>query len=311
MEQFCGNMVGDHGSKSIWQKAFSDNMVIVCTAALLSHCLHHSFITMDRINLLIFDEAHHAKKNHVYARIIKDFYIHEEDPTRRPKIFGMTASPVDSKVDVRKASTELETLLHCRIATASDPAVMQYMNRSKQEQIADYAPLRVPFKTSLYLQMELQFKDVAVLKKPMEYAKHASSELGSWCADQMWSTCMREEAEELIAKTERKFHTGRIATVEVSEAQKALIRAAQEFINAHVFPAPQPSLDFLSSKVIRLMDYLRERFERPTDDKVIIFVDRRYTARILTELFKSSNIGTPHLRVGTLVRLTASIGLYL
>ena len=37
-------------------------------------------------------------------RIIKDFYLTESDLSRRPKIFGMTASPVDAKVDVVQAA---------------------------------------------------------------------------------------------------------------------------------------------------------------------------------------------------------------
>ena len=39
-----------------------------------------------------------------YIRIIKDFYLAELDPTKRPKVFGMTASPVDAKVDVVQAA---------------------------------------------------------------------------------------------------------------------------------------------------------------------------------------------------------------
>ena len=38
------------------------------------------------------------------CRIIKDFYIPEVDPTRRPRVFGMTASPVDAREDVVKAA---------------------------------------------------------------------------------------------------------------------------------------------------------------------------------------------------------------
>lgn len=67
-ERFCGEMGCDLWSKAVWDKHFEDNMVIVCTAEILYQCLMHSFISLDRINLLIFDEAHHAKKNHAYAR---------------------------------------------------------------------------------------------------------------------------------------------------------------------------------------------------------------------------------------------------
>ncbi len=81
-------------SKEFWAKMFNDNMAIVCTADILYSCLHHSWIRMDEVNLLIFDEAHHTKKNHPYARIIKDFYIERKDVEKRPRILGMTASPV-------------------------------------------------------------------------------------------------------------------------------------------------------------------------------------------------------------------------
>ena len=110
--------------KATWTKHISENEVIVCTAEILNQCLMHSFISIDDINLLIFDEAHHTKKNHAYARlvssttqyirfawrpnisarIIKDYYLAQNDPEKRPKIFGMTASPVDAREDVIQAA---------------------------------------------------------------------------------------------------------------------------------------------------------------------------------------------------------------
>lgn len=68
IERFCGAMGTDLWTKSVWDKHFTENMVLVCTAEVLFQCLMHSFIKMDQINLLIFDEAHHAKKSHSYAR---------------------------------------------------------------------------------------------------------------------------------------------------------------------------------------------------------------------------------------------------
>lgn len=64
----CGADNTDNWNKEKWSKLFSENKVIVCTAEILNQCLSHSYITMKQINLLIFDEAHHAKKNHAYAR---------------------------------------------------------------------------------------------------------------------------------------------------------------------------------------------------------------------------------------------------
>ncbi|KAL9599467.1 MAG: hypothetical protein Q9219_003806 [cf. Caloplaca sp. 3 TL-2023] len=101
---FCGEMNTDLWAKETWQTHLNENMVIVCTAEILNQCLMHSFIGIDQINLLVFDEAHHAKKNHPYARIIKDFYVPEKNRSKRPKVFGMTASPVDVRSDFTQAA---------------------------------------------------------------------------------------------------------------------------------------------------------------------------------------------------------------
>jgi endoribonuclease Dicer len=87
-----------------WDKLKSENKAIVCTAEVLNQCLMHAFVKIEEINLLIFDEAHHTKKGHPYARIIKDYYLAQSDLSLRPKIFGMTASPVDAITDVNIAA---------------------------------------------------------------------------------------------------------------------------------------------------------------------------------------------------------------
>jgi len=85
-------------------------------------------------------------------------------------------------------------------------------------------------------------------------------------------------------------------------------RSVRNVVKSHVFDPPdfdpattKTGTTNISSKVVVLIRYLRERFERPTDDKCIVFVDQRYTARLLAKLLLQPNIGTPHLRVGTLV----------
>lgn len=58
----------DLWTREVWEKHFAKNKVIVCTADILQQCLMHSFINIRQINLLVFDEAHHAKKNNSYAQ---------------------------------------------------------------------------------------------------------------------------------------------------------------------------------------------------------------------------------------------------
>ncbi|KAI9770580.1 MAG: Dicer-like protein 1 [Geoglossum simile] len=301
IERFCGEMGCDLWQKSTWVKHFSENMVIVCTAEVLYQCLMHSFITIDRINLLIFDEAHHAKKNHAYARIIKDFYLAELDMKKRPKVFGMTASPVDARVDVVKAARDLETLLHAQIATASDFKLLQKSVNRPNEVVAQYDKPPAPFETPLLLRMKAMFGDMVVLSKPFRFAKRASSELGSWFADQVWSFYLaEEEARKLEGKIERDFLSQKTEhSIAKLDAEVSRIREAREVVKKHIFRDPQAKPADLSSKVLVLQHYLALVFERPTEAKCIVFVQSRYTAKLLGDLF--SRIGGPNIRSGILV----------
>jgi len=100
-----GNSKEDLWVKSEWDRLKEKNNAIVCTAEVLNQALMHRYITIAEINLIVFDEAHNARKGHPYARIIKDYYMARDDATLRPKIFGMTASPVNVGHDVIKAVT--------------------------------------------------------------------------------------------------------------------------------------------------------------------------------------------------------------
>lgn len=308
---FCGDMGCDLWSKKLWLKHFNENMVIVCTAEVLRQCLHHSFITIEQINLLIFDEAHHCKKDHAYARIIKDFYAAAPKCAVLPKIFGMTASPVDARVDVKKAAAELEGMLHSEIATAADSSMLKHSSGggSMKEQIAKYNPLGPIFMTPLHKQMRQRFKGNAILRKPLEFSYNtASRELGSWCADQIFKFCLAgEESNRLLAKTERQYLAKKVpGPLAILEQQKSQLQEALDIIKAHTFEPPEWDRSTLTSqnlspKVVLLAKYLQDRYERPTDDKCIVFVKQRYTARLLTNLFSHPSMKTPHLFVASLV----------
>ena len=51
---------------------------------------------MGSIALLIFDEAHHCNKRHFYNQVMD--YYRQACTLERPRIFGMTACPVNTKV---------------------------------------------------------------------------------------------------------------------------------------------------------------------------------------------------------------------
>ena len=138
---FTGHSKGVKKAKSYWDTQFKDNAVVLCTAHILLDCLNNAFITMDRIHLLVFDEAHHAKKKHDYAEIMRRYYF-TTHKSERPRVLGLTASPVDSKTtDVREFARELERTLDSEIATLSDKMLMEVMEigrASCRERVCHY-----------------------------------------------------------------------------------------------------------------------------------------------------------------------------
>lgn len=61
---------------------------------------------------MVFDECHHARKNHPYNSIMRVYASTKE--SNRPKVFGMTASPIWNPKDPAGSLKELETNLDAR-----------------------------------------------------------------------------------------------------------------------------------------------------------------------------------------------------
>ncbi|XP_031480504.1 endoribonuclease Dicer homolog 3a-like isoform X2 [Nymphaea colorata] len=105
-----------------WQKETCEKEVMVMTPQILLDALRNAFITVDMVRLLIFDECHRATGNHPYAKIMLEYY-HKTD--HKPKVFGMTASPVirkgvSSAEDCEYQITQLEEILDSKVFILED-----------------------------------------------------------------------------------------------------------------------------------------------------------------------------------------------
>ncbi|KAF2754590.1 dicer-like protein 1 [Pseudovirgaria hyperparasitica] len=303
IEGICGANSCSLWSRATWEVKLKKNDVIVCTAEVLNHCLMHSFITMDRINLLIFDEAHHAKPgaNHPYAVIMKEYYMKLLDITKRPRIFGMTASPVDANNDIEGAAQDLESLLNCQIATASNLDLVRNSIHKPKEEVVRYKRLRPPFETAFHQKLKEMYGGSKSFEKLSRTAKELSSQLGSWCSDIYWQFAFEEEeARKRENRKEREFSARKGDRVMAElDTEISKLKAASEMVTGRDFGIPAANENYLSSKVIVLHEWLQSYFERETTSRCIVFVERRATARLLHLLF--GTIGGEYLRVGRLV----------
>ncbi|KAK1674807.1 RNase3 domain-containing protein [Colletotrichum godetiae] len=302
--RYCGDMVDEMWSSEFWARQFEENMVIVCTAAILQKCLMHSYIRIDQINLLIFDEAHHTKKNHPYARIIKDFYIKEPDKNKRPKILGMTASPVDAQTNMKVATAQLECLLHSEIATVSEELLSLNPNKRKIiEREIHYTALVRSSETELVQQIRALIRRNQLFDKELQWATTAMAELGPWVADRFWKLYLTDNTIARLANRTDMNYTG----FDGSGKHTAAVQKLRDIIQSHNFKPP--TLGDVSSKVLRLWDELKVRFSQPTDYRCIVFVEMRLTAVLLAELFKQDGMDLPHLKPAALIGSQSSAGL--
>ena len=82
------------------------NHITVCTAGKLLDEIRKGKVTFDQLSLMVFDECHHTKKGHPYARLMEHYLEHKDDGGKCPQIIGMTASPgAGNNHDLEKEKT--------------------------------------------------------------------------------------------------------------------------------------------------------------------------------------------------------------
>ena len=192
-------------------------------------------------------------------------------------------------------------MLHCHISTISDLTILKKSVKRPEEEIITYEKLCCPYMTPLGDALMQRFGKIEALSKVFKFSREATSHLGEWCADRVWFLAlMDEEAMKVQRKIEKSFSTvNEDRPIQQLDAELACLQEAKEFISGWKFAQPASTGNSLSSKVLMLQQYLALTFEKPSNAKCIIFVKKRYTARLLAELFKQ--IGTEHLRMGLLV----------
>lgn len=149
--------------------------------------------------------------------------------------------------------------------------------------------------------MQSRFGRIRELEKIFFYALEASSMLGKWCSDWLWTFALEAtELPKLEGRVSKNYmqSSSRDHSKGLDEAIK-LLREAGQLIRNHTFDTPVDCPAHLSSKVRLLLHELSLYFERHTDTKCIVFVQQRHTARLLAELF--SRIGTRHMQTGILI----------
>ncbi|CAI5510196.1 unnamed protein product [Closterium sp. Naga37s-1] len=126
------------------QKQVSQHEVLVMTPQVLVNLLQHAFLCLSSVDLLIFDECHHTAKDHAYATIMKTWYFSLKQADR-PLIFGMTASPINTKGSGSEESCvqqllDFERILDSKLYTVLDRSCLVEVLPSAQTIQSHYDP---------------------------------------------------------------------------------------------------------------------------------------------------------------------------
>jgi endoribonuclease Dicer len=233
----------------------------------------------------------------------------------------MTASPVDTKGDVLEAARyvhvrkirshnadiyrNLEALLDSKIAMTSKLTILRQVVNRPNEEVWIYDKLQPPFTSDLYKLMESRFGDISHLEPVFRFARHATSELGTWCADRVWVSAL---ADDVLPKVEGSIG-GKRQSTGLGQLPKDVhrditrIKEASELVESH--PPNDPGApEALSSKVRVLWKEISQCFGQETNTKCIVFTEKRYTAKVLFDLFTVLNV--PGLRPGVLIGVRSS-----
>ncbi|KAA8565230.1 hypothetical protein EYC84_010961 [Monilinia fructicola] len=306
-----------------WDAILEDVKIVVSSYQVLLDALTHGFVRMERLSLIIFDEAHNCLNKAPGAKIMTSFYHPNRSKTPLPHILGLSASPV-MRSDKKSLSKIEETL----DAICRTPKVHQADLRLQVKlpilSIIYYIPEVecIATKTITSLGVVIQglniFEDPCVLnlkssddeKSQRELAKILRNhktysqvqlrsiyntshgilfpELGSWAADYYISAMVTKYLKALMT-------TDAFVVQDTADAQEVYIAKALKKVE---LSPPLTIPDRVSNKAAKLIEILEQQ-DRPFS--AIIFVKERATVLVLAHLLSRHPLIKERFKIGSMV----------
>ncbi|PNY04416.1 endoribonuclease dicer 3a-like protein, partial [Trifolium pratense] len=310
VEEYYGLKGVDTWNLRCWQKEVSDNDVMVMTPQILLDALRKAFLSIEMIRLMVLDECHWASGNHPYAKIMTEFY---HPANEKPKIFGMTASPVgkrgvSSTLVCEDQISDLENILDCQSYVVKDRTEMDAYIPSAKESCRFYDQAKFPAlslkpkieevwsKCDLLLEFQSDYKDMDDKFKTLhqrmsnELAKilHCLEDLGLLCAYEAAKIC-HQKFSKIYGECEvyRKANLQCVTVIEeVIQLIEESLHLANEMISDVEFDCSKAvEMGYISPKLLELIK-LFETFGEPSQLMCLIFVERIITAKVIERFVK-------------------------
>ena len=327
--QYIGAMNVDDWTEGDWEEQFEKNHILVMTMTIFKNLLLRNILQFRQVNLLVFDECHHAVKNHEYVQIMKR-YKDSCDVLEPTHFLGLTASIIPSKCkpgDLKRKIEELERTLCSRAQTARDfSEVAKYATNPKED--CKYFSPSSRDRNLCCLKMVLdevlsflgnfpkQLKETEIyqmIKLNFDDCFHILTNLGIWCAHQYSCKALDDIADEISEcrgyfssrEEEMLIHLGHTKMKVFKTKSSSLATVRYDNIHMtdkvhkvilHLGDAAAVSGEINGSPLFRRSP--NSNGSRNSNGKLrgIIFTERRTTAVLLRDLLQKQSRECPDLK---------------
>ncbi|XP_068323627.1 endoribonuclease Dicer homolog 3a-like [Pyrus communis] len=324
VEEYYGAKGVDEWTRSCWETEANTHDILVMTPQVLLDAMRNAFLNLEMFSLIIFDECHRATGNHPYTKIMKDFY---HQSVNRPKIFGMTASPVirkgvSSAMDCEAQISALESMLDAQVYTVEDrteietfvPSAVHKCRFYKQAPSA-YSDLKEKMEAllskyaselELQEQMPSEYQDINDKIKMLRKRLHNDHMKILYCLDDLGIVCAYEAVKVCLenvpdAEEECQFYRECSSHLKIFLDEVLLMIAGflQPGCKLHAnFESDYTKacdLGFLSPKLYELLQIFQS-FGTGSKVQCLIFVERIITAKVI-EIYVKKVRCSSHLTV--------------
>ncbi|CAO1407677.1 unnamed protein product [Diamesa hyperborea] len=313
-----GNRKGWNKEKSLDE--FEKHHIILATSQLILDAIKHSYISLSQINVIVFDECHHGRKNHPMHELMKQFkYL---TPENQPRVVGLSGMliGIDSTIEPDTVEDELKALESTFLSTVvtvnrlEDFKNVLLYSTNPNENFIRFEPTTpqaddfvkeiidivgdIRMKLSLFKIDSIVTIDPATLRKTkpkklkefallFEYFRYELGEMGLY-GGYISLKCILVQFKQMKKNPQQHHKIHEIASYCIDKTKDLIKMIEETLVLEHL--TTDKILKNLSSKMKTLIGVLKTKFTNPdrlVDFQSLVFVKRRFSAKCLYWVIKN------------------------
>lgn len=306
---FSGDSRVKHWDNRKWLSEIEDTPILVMIAQIFLDIINCGALPLDRVNLIIFDECHRGVSDHPMRQIMQRF---EKCPQNyRPRVLGLSATLLNSNVDLDKVPETIESLevtYNAKIASTESLAIVAGFSTNPRENCIKFNEQRECAKVVDEILSEVtRMLKILLIPQPSDINLSTSVFKPKSRSEKLINI--------LIDLKENILNTGSFGgnkavllhMIQIEGIKKGVSEPETIFVLEYIFTKfmtlrklfdiemngfslRDQIYQFSSDKVIKLIAILKQFNSKKDPDQnfcCIIFVQRRFTAQVLYHILKS------------------------